>query len=729
LLSEFKMKSFIFGGDTGDTYQSIARRRALADEMMAAIGRPQNVGQGVGAILTAIGARGNRIAANKTENAGIADANAKWSAFDPFQSTPTQAPQVSGGTAFPNPAALPSQAPQTPPAQDFGGMSGIPASKSIPASALLQKPSQPQNYNSVLPSSFNAAVDKYEGGGNYDTLFGHAQNKGQFAGTRISGMTIGDAINFSDPSGAYAQSVKGQIGRVATPMGRHQIVGTTLRNAAKEMGLDPSTPFNQQTQDAIANHLAVKRINSANTMQGKIQALRSEWEGFKRVPDAQMVGIINDLQSGRGGQSQSAGQYALPEGGESWPDANKKLYQGLMSYDNQPVQVASNDPQFTPASANPQEVVPNTPLITPNRAGDTFNRTGDNSPAQFPQPQQVAQGGDDQRLQWAAEMMNSQFLDEGKKNVAKMIFEQEMKKRDPDYKMQVEAAQLGLEKSRLELEQLQNPRPEYETVSGRDGSVFRFDKRSGKLDTLYGSQPETVKPTADIQEYEYAKGQGFQGSFQDFQLAVKKAGASQVNIDQKAEGAFDKKLAEGQAETFNTMATDGMNARADIGLINQLDGLLQGQGGMGTGLAVAAGKWGIPVTEGMSDLQAADAIISKLVPTQRQPGSGSMSDRDVELFKSSLPSLWNQPGGNAIIVKTMRGLAQYKQQQGDIAQQVQMGAMSRQDAVKALKALPNPLAEFGKQDASGAPASGSIVDGYRFKGGDPSDKKNWEIVN
>ncbi|TIQ63481.1 MAG: hypothetical protein E5X64_41765, partial [Mesorhizobium sp.] len=96
----------------------------------------------------------------------------------------------------------------------------------------------------------------------------------------------------------------------------------------------------------------------------------------------------------------------------------------------------------------------------------------------------------------------------------------------------------------------------------------------------------------------------------------------------------------------------------------------------------------------MSDIQAAQALINKLVPTQRQPGSGTMSDRDVELFTRSLPSLWNAPGGNQKILSVMRGLAQYRQTQGEIATAVMNGQMSRQDAAKALQSIPNPLAGF-----------------------------------
>ena len=149
----------------------------------------------------------------------------------------------------------------------------------------------------ILPSSFLAAVDKTEGGGTYDTLYGHAQKNGPFAGTSISSMPIRDVLAFTDPSGAYAQSVKNQIGRVATPVGRYQVVGSTLKNAVGALGLDPNAPFDQKAQDNVALYLAKNRVSSANTPQGKIAALRNEWHGFKSVPDSEMLKIVSDLES------------------------------------------------------------------------------------------------------------------------------------------------------------------------------------------------------------------------------------------------------------------------------------------------------------------------------------------------------------------------------------------------------------------------------------------------
>ena len=143
-------------------------------------------------------------------------------------------------------------------------------------------------------------IDKHEGGGRYDTLFGHSQNGGQFNGVDVSKMTIGELGAFASPSGEYGQWVKGKVGRVATPMGRHQIVGTTLRAAASEMGLSPETVFSPQTQDSMAAHLARKRLSGAKDPGMKRSALRAEWEGFKNVSDADLDAAIAQFEADGG---------------------------------------------------------------------------------------------------------------------------------------------------------------------------------------------------------------------------------------------------------------------------------------------------------------------------------------------------------------------------------------------------------------------------------------------
>lgn len=167
-------------------------------------------------------------------------------------------------------------------------------------------------------------------------------------------------------------------------------------------------------------------------------------------------------------------------------------------------------------------------------------------------------------------------------------------------------------------------------------------------------------------------------------------GGTTINVG-GGENEFDKKLAEGQATMFNTMAADSVNAQADLGQIDVIEGLMaSGAGGTADAWKMwAQNNLGIQIAGGAAE--ALDAAINKLIPSQRPPGSGTMSDRDVQLFKDSLPKLINTPEGNQIIVGTMRAMAEYKRKQGEIAAAVITGSMDRKDAIAELQRIPDPL--------------------------------------
>lgn len=93
-----------------------------------------------------------------------------------------------------------------------------------------------------------------ESGGDYNALFGFQNRKGgKFSNVKLTRMTVDQAIAFSDPNGAYGQWVKGQVGRVATPMGAYQIVGTTLRAAKKALGLRGNELMTPDLQEELAH--------------------------------------------------------------------------------------------------------------------------------------------------------------------------------------------------------------------------------------------------------------------------------------------------------------------------------------------------------------------------------------------------------------------------------------------------------------------------------------------
>lgn len=169
---------------------------------------------------------------------------------------------------------------------------------------------------------------------------------------------------------------------------------------------------------------------------------------------------------------------------------------------------------------------------------------------------------------------------------------------------------------------------------------------------------------------------------------------SGANFGPQGSGVTDKfyeDLDKQQAQMFGTILNEGMTIPQNLAKVDQLEDLLsRAPSGAEGALKFAAGQFGIN-TEGLDELQAAQALISQLVPAQRPPGSGPMSDADLVEFKKSLPSLINQPGGNKIILDTMRGIMIYQLQQADIAAKVASREITPAQGREELRNLQNPL--------------------------------------
>ena len=152
--------------------------------------------------------------------------------------------------------------------------------------------------STLAPTSTTAALlDKFEGGGDYNALFGFANREGgPFAGTNVSEMTIGQLKDFADNK--YADYSRKQLGYKATPMGRYQFVGTTLADVAKRMGLADDTVFSPAVQDQMFTFYA-KEVIADKAPAGQRAALRGAWEGLKNASDAELDAMIAEIQSGK----------------------------------------------------------------------------------------------------------------------------------------------------------------------------------------------------------------------------------------------------------------------------------------------------------------------------------------------------------------------------------------------------------------------------------------------
>lgn len=154
--------------------------------------------------------------------------------------------------------------------------------------------------------AIRAGIFAGESGGDMDALFGFSNRPGgRFSNVRLRDMTVDQALQFADPKGEYAQWVKGQVGRVATPMGGYQIVGTTLREAKEALGLTGNERMDEATQERLGQWIHSKQGTGA-------------WEGYNGPRDPSTVKPPNpyaNMADGPKGQE----QYAFPGSSQSGP--------------------------------------------------------------------------------------------------------------------------------------------------------------------------------------------------------------------------------------------------------------------------------------------------------------------------------------------------------------------------------------------------------------------------
>ena len=176
------------------------------------------------------------------------------------------------------------------------------------------------------------------------------------------------------------------------------------------------------------------------------------------------------------------------------------------------------------------------------------------------------------------------------------------------------------------------------------------------------------------------------------------------NIVGAGETEFAKTAGKEAATQLSAITNQGTTASRSLTELENLETLLANVETGGTA-AVKEYLGGLGIApEGLGDIQAVNAAISRLVPQQRPPGSGTMSDADLVLFRKSLPSIINQPGGNQLIVETIRAINEYDVAASIIAGQALDLEITPAEARKRLRELPNPLADFKVPKAVTPPA-------------------------
>ena len=231
-----------------------------------------------------------------------------------------------------------------------------------------------------------------------------------------------------------------------------------------------------------------------------------------------------------------------------------------------------------------------------------------------------------------------------------------------------------------------------------------FDPNTNKM--IAG--PASEANTTSQKDYEYDQRRGFKGTFNDWLLNVKRAGATNVSIDQKAQGAEETERGKGLGTRMNAIADDGAKAAEDQVVFQQLGNLLSGieTGGWANFAENVRRTTGGAVVldpKNADQAQALVALTNYVAPRLRVPGSGAQSDRELSNFIASIPNIAATPGGNQKILQSLSGIVDWRKKRADIASQWQLGDLSAKEAQKQLDAIPSPFAPI--PSAQGQPGS------------------------
>ncbi|WP_052816979.1 hypothetical protein [Agrobacterium sp. SUL3] len=644
------MAGYLFGGNTGVSYNDLQRRREIADALSKQImgETPKTTAQGIGALMKGIGAGIGRYSANKGLKEGTDGANSAYESIlgRIMGGSPSAASTVAsaggGGSGIPMPGAASEIAATSP---NGGGM---------------------QNYRDAIASIESKGSGDYSAVGPTHPKMGRALGRYQIMEANI---------------GPWSQAA---LGRAVTP---------------EEFIANP------QLQDAVFDHQFGQYVQKYGP-EGAAQAWLGGPGGVGKTDRKDSLGTsigeygkrfmaagggaqVASLDPSAGMSAADAIETAAPRapapGGYRDPMVSApNAYRGsdynspMVTYDDRGMRVERPSQQLQPPAQQqaPMQVAQNGQYPTAPQPP---------APPMPPQPSANPYNGVDPEM---LKLLSNPFLDPDKKQIIQGIVQQQMERNDPLKQMQ-------LQKGQMELDALRNPRPEYNYTTLPDGTVLRTDKRGGAPEKVYESDQ---KPTTNQQDYEYYRDFETKNGRQplgplEWEQSQRKAGASNTTNVVGGEGdKFYQKLDEKNAETFAAMSDAGAQSRAKMGQIDRLENLFANvPQGIEGGLKKIAGDWGVAIGEGTSDIQAATALLEKMVPEQRAPGTGPMSDADIKMFRASLPRVLNQPGGNQLIFQTMRGIAEYEMQMGEIADQVADRTIKPSEGRKLIRELKNPL--------------------------------------
>ena len=210
-------------------------------------------------------------------------------------------------------------------------------------------------------------------------------------------------------------------------------------------------------------------------------------------------------------------------------------------------------------------------------------------------------------------------------------------------------------------------------------------------------------------------------------------------------------LMKADTETMKLVNEGAQQARAMVNMFTRAEeAVRQVPEGTGAQLLPIVGQTaralGVDI-QGTSEAEVLNSLRNQLASLQRVPGSGATSDRDMALYLQAVPRLGNTREGNLKLIDMGRRLMERRIQeanvwrrnigQSDIMEKLdELGPifsteerqLLQQDAMptRDQSGVPNQRGGFSAAPPAAPPRAGTVIQGFRFRGGNPADRNNWE---
>jgi len=290
---------------------------------------------------------------------------------------------------------------------------------------------------------------------------------------------------------------------------------------------------------------------------------------------------------------------------------------------------------------------------------------------------------------------------------------------------------------------MNSPTPEA-TFRARGVEPVRMDNVNGAFVNPY--QPPSTpipSPTNPFNVAPDGKG-GFtlvpNQPVQEFKLKQAATGASKnvTNVNMPGDNQYINARRGDQAKAFGELEKSAQSAYNQYSTLDRFiqaseKGFSGGAAPLLTGTTNLLSSFGINIApEKLKDTRIMEQAIGDILGNKMvELGARGLTDKDMEILRQNLPRVEIDKTSRVAVANVLKKsasstLREYENARSEEAKNFPELAARSPTPAWLQDYRKNPQ-RFG--NAPSGPESGVIKDGYRFKGGNPADKNNWEKVN